>query len=520
MAVCPNCGAQNYDGAKFCTSCGGPLPVAQPVQQQPVQQPVQQAQPEAVQIPNPQQQYWTRPSSESVPVTPAEQPIPIAPAQPVYAQPITQPVQNRANRPKSNGWCNAGLALSIIGWCTMGITAPFGLLFSLIGLIVSSKKRQPGRGKAIAGLILSGVLIFSLAISLPMVWADVQKEFERGNITNPMELIDTLDEATDKQTDYSNKYVKKIVASRWVSIEDASCMEFKKDKSFKYFVSYEDLDDNYISGNYRIFTGEKAIDMLTSSYKSYGVKKSDVQQLMSDNSAFKEDNFVLIVFENDGQWVDGENIKDKEWETACYGFLVTSPDPSLLLIDMSTDIKLSFIQEDDYEKIKDQINPTTTEPTTDSTTEATVTEADPDAQTMGDSITGTVTLTQGKWDIWNDAVLSGSNFDSVQSRRNRETQTIINLCVYKNTYNSTALKQIADSLKNGMQTSGYSNIDMKTTTIGGFEAYEISGKATDGMYVNAWLFLDNNNKFHYITIEYFESDKASYEMVRDTYKLG
>ncbi len=260
--------------------------------------------------------------------------------------------------------------------------------------------------------------------------------------------------------------------------------------------------------------------MLTSSYKSYGVKKSDVQQLMSDNSAFKEDNFVLIVFENDGQWVDGENIKDKEWETACYGFLVTSPDPSLLLIDMSTDIKLSFIQEDDYEKIKDQINPTTTEPTTDSTTEATVTEADPDAQTMGDSITGTVTLTQGKWDIWNDAVLSGSNFDSVQSRRNRETQTIINLCVYKNTYNSTALKQIADSLKNGMQTSGYSNIDMKTTTIGGFEAYEISGKATDGMYVNAWLFLDNNNKFHYITIEYFESDKASYEMVRDTYKLG
>ena len=518
MAVCPNCGTQNYDGAKFCTSCGGPLtvaqpaaqqPVQQPVQQQTVQQPVQQAQPETVQIPNPQNQYWTRPSEESVPVTPAEQPIPIAPAQPVYAQPITQPVQNRANRPKSNGWCNAGLALSIIGWCTIGLTAPLGFLFSLIGLFSSSRKRQPGKGKAIAGLIVSGLLLLGLGVSLPMVWSDVQKEFERGNINDPMEFLNVVDEASEKQTDYSNKYVKKIVNNSWVAMENASCMEFKKDKSFKYFDSYEDLSDNYISGTYRIFTGDKALDMLTSTYKSYGIKKSDVQYLAKNNSAFKTDNFVLIVFENDGKWVDGENVKDKEWESACYGFLVTSPDTSLLLIDMTTGIRLSFIQADDYEKIKDQITPTTTEPAIDETTEATVTDAEPGAETMGDSITGTVTLTQGKWDVWNDAVLSGSNFDSVQSRRNRETQTIINLCVYKNTYDSATLKQIAESMKAGMEQSSYTDIAMKTTTLGGFEAYEISGKATDGMYVNLWLFLDSNNKFHYITIEYFESDKAS-----------
>ena len=34
------------------------------------------------------------------------------------------------------------------------------------------------------------------------------------------------------------------------------------------------------------------------------------------------------------------------------------------------------------------------------------------------------------------------------------------------------------------------------------------------------LFLDSNNKFHYITIEYFETDKAFYEMVKNTYKFG
>ena len=75
-------------------------------------------------------------------------------------------------------------------------------------------------------------------------------------------------------------------------------------------------------------------------------------------------------------------------------------------------------------------------------------------------------------------------------------------------------------MKAGMEQSSYTDIAMKTTTLGGFEAYEISGKATDGMYVNLWLFLDSNNKFHYITIEYFESDKASYEMVKNTYKFG
>ena len=58
MAVCPNCGALNNDGSKFCTSCGGPLPVAQPAPQ-PAAQPAPQA---SVEIPNPQNQYWQQPA--------------------------------------------------------------------------------------------------------------------------------------------------------------------------------------------------------------------------------------------------------------------------------------------------------------------------------------------------------------------------------------------------------------------------------------------------------------------------
>lgn len=523
MAICPNCGALNNDGSKFCISCGAPLPVPQPAAQ-PAAQPAPQPAPQAsVEIPNPQNQYWQQPSEpQSVPVQ-QPQAIPIVPAQPVYAQPITQPVQNRANKPKSNGWCTAGLVLSIVGWCTVGLTSIPGLLCSLIGLIVVSKKREPGKGKAIAGLILSGVLIFAMAISLPAIWPDVQKALENGEVNNPMEFLDTLDEASDKQTDLSDKYVKKIIKNNWVAMEDGSYLEFGKNQTFKYYKSYYDTSDNYYTGKYRMFSGEKAISTLTKYYKEYGITKSEIKSLISNNPAFKEENFVVVVLENDGMWMDGENVKDEEWDSVYYGFLVSSPDMSLLLINAVTDTRFSFVTSDDYDKISTATNATTTTETEETsaaaTTEATTT-ADPSFETMGDSVTGTITLTQGKWDNWSDQDLSGTNFEVVYGRINRNTQTIINLCVYKGTFDNAAIKSFADAIKSNMESGDYTDVGMTTTTIGGYGAYEVSGRHNSGLNVHLWLFLDNNSKFHYITVEYYDSDKASYDMVKSTYKFN
>ena len=345
MAVCPNCGANN-SGSKFCTSCGSPLPAPEPAPQQPASQPAQ-----SVPVESAQSQYWQQPAqTQSVPVEP-QQAIPIVPSQPVYATPITQPVQGRGNRPKSNGFCNAGLALSIIGWCTMGITAPLGLIFSFIGLISANKKNEPGRGKAIAGLIISGVLIFGLAISLPTVWADVQDAIDNGQVNNPYELLNAIDDANDRQTNVNDKYVKKILKSNWVAMEDGSYLEFGKKKTFKYYKSYEDTSDNYFTGTYRIYSGSDAVKQLTTTYKDYGINKDEIQRLIRNNEAFREDNFVIVVLENDGMWMDGENVKDEEWDSVYYGFLVTSPNNSLLLINAVTDTSFSFVTEEDYDKI-------------------------------------------------------------------------------------------------------------------------------------------------------------------------
>ena len=307
MAVCPNCGALNNDGSKFCTSCGGPLPVAQPAPQ-PAAQPAPQA---SVEIPNPQNQYWQQPAQpQAVPVQ-QPQAVPIVPAQPVYAQPITQPVQNKANKPKSNGLCTAGLVLSIIGWFTLGLTSIFGFLFSLIGLIVVSKKREPGKGKAIAGLIVSGVLIFGLAVSIPTIWADVQEAIDNGEVNNPIEFIDAIDEANDRQTNFNDKNIKKITKNNWVAMEDGSYLEFGKQQTFKYYKSYYDTSDNYYTGKYRMYSGSDALEQLTKTYKDYGITRTDVKSLINNNKAFSEDNFRNVFIPNSITSISGNSFNQR-----------------------------------------------------------------------------------------------------------------------------------------------------------------------------------------------------------------
>ena len=48
----------------------------------------------------------------------------------------------------------------------------------------------------------------------------------------------------------------------------------------------------------------------------------------------------------------------------------------------------------------------------------------------------------------------------------------------------------------------------------------MSTRYSDGTNLSIFLFLDGNSKLHYITIEYKDSDVASYEMLKSTYKFN
>ena len=90
---CPNCGAQNPDGAAFCGSCGASL--AAPQQSaQPVQQPVQQPQYQQTQYQQPQYQQpqMQQPYQQSAYQQPMQQPY----QQPQMAEQWQQPKKKKS----------------------------------------------------------------------------------------------------------------------------------------------------------------------------------------------------------------------------------------------------------------------------------------------------------------------------------------------------------------------------------------------------------------------------------------
>ncbi len=171
---CESCGSQINDGQAFCSNCGAPVKAApaanaasapaaapvmaapaaapQPVYQQPAPQPVYQpvAQP-----------VYQQPVYSAQPAVVVQQPV--------YAQPAAQPAAPRGNGPATAG-LTFGILTVVFCWSSY-FTYVFGLLgliFSIIGLV---KKKAPGKGKAVAGLILTGIGSVLAAVIIEVFWA-------------------------------------------------------------------------------------------------------------------------------------------------------------------------------------------------------------------------------------------------------------------------------------------------------------------------------------------------------------
>ncbi len=165
---CESCGSFINPGEAFCSNCGSPAPknsapatpAPAPAPQatvQPIMQPAPQ--PAAQPVPQPIQPAYQQPYQQPQYQQPVQMAQPIY--QPVYQQPvIITPIDNRT---RINGAATAGLIFGIINLCTSwipllnGIPAILGLIFSIAGV---SKKNAGGKGRAIAGLIMSSVGLF------------------------------------------------------------------------------------------------------------------------------------------------------------------------------------------------------------------------------------------------------------------------------------------------------------------------------------------------------------------------
>lgn len=176
---CESCGSLIPDGHSFCSNCGTPVsrPQAQPAQAAPA--PVAAA-PVAAAAPAPAAQP-VQPVYQQPAVQPVYQPVQPVYQQPVYQQPVYQQ-SPAAPVKRGNGPATAGLVFGILTMVFCWIPgifwgfALFGLIFSIIGV---AKRNASGKGKAIAGLILTVLgLIFGIVIQ-ETFWTMVGKEFEK-----------------------------------------------------------------------------------------------------------------------------------------------------------------------------------------------------------------------------------------------------------------------------------------------------------------------------------------------------
>ncbi|MDY6338661.1 MAG: zinc-ribbon domain-containing protein [Saccharofermentans sp.] len=227
---CESCGSLIPDGHSFCSNCGArvvspaaqaptavatpaPAPVA-PAPAQPVQSIYHQ--------PTYQQPTYQQPAYQ--PVQPLYQ-QPVYQAQPIYQQPVYQQVQPTTpkKRVRVNGAATAGLVLGIVTFTTCWfmwfiIFVPLffgflGLIFSIVGL---ARKNASGKGRAVAGLILS---------ILGIIFALLFRFFVFPNYINS--FIEELDAPLDLyDTNYSNN--------------DAN--------SFLIDGDFVNTDDGYVSG--------------------------------------------------------------------------------------------------------------------------------------------------------------------------------------------------------------------------------------------------------------------------------
>lgn len=209
---CESCGTFISDGQSFCSNCGTPAPAAPAASPAPSSAAPVSAAPVAAAVPvaaaSPAPAPAPQPVAQSIPAAQSSQPAygqpayqqPVAqPVQPVYQQPVypqpvyqqpvytqpqvvvQQPVVQAVPVKKGNGPATAGLVFGILTvvfcWSSYfcGVFALLGLIFSIVGLC---KKNAPGKGKAIAGLILTvigGIAAYLITI---FFWAAVGEAWD------------------------------------------------------------------------------------------------------------------------------------------------------------------------------------------------------------------------------------------------------------------------------------------------------------------------------------------------------
>ena len=504
MAICSNCGTQNADGTKFCTNCGAELPKLQ-----------------------------TEPKTDSILEDAKEASIPDIPQR--AAGEITMPTVSEPQIPvnpplstqKTNGLCIGGFVTSLVSILCCGITAIIGLILSIIGAVSAKKKKEKGMGLAIAGIIISSILLIIGLITF-CVRADYILKKISNNDWNFSDIAETYDDYDDEDNYYKNQ----ILDTKWCETTIGSCLVFNTEKNtFKYYSNYldgvlENEDANeYYTGVYEVYTGDEAVDKITTTYSDYGISRSELNNtIRAQGAGYNLDNAVLLVLHNEQFITNGENTLDEPSDTVLIGYI----NPMGNVLSVSNMVNYTFVPSYSYTPADwnttnetTDITYETTENTTESTemTEETTEKTGPYLTSVGNDATGTVALT-GDWVGFSEIGGFSSQIVEHEQTKNLTTGSIIGLYVLNVADDVTPEKLAQAGMYNMEVNNGATNVTGAHVTIGGYDAIQTYGLYPDNTMLVTWYFRGNDNKIRMITVEFSLDHYDDFSMVESNYSLN
>ena len=119
-------------------------------------------------------------------------------------------------------------------------------------------------------------------------------------------------------TESVNYDYEKIMGKSFV-MKDESYIVFNKDKTFIWYKTKDDLEDNYYEGTYTVYRGENAIKYISNDLSKYAVTEKEQRDLLKRNEDIKIDMYYNLNLVNK-KLVMNKEEKKLDYERHYYGY--------------------------------------------------------------------------------------------------------------------------------------------------------------------------------------------------------
>lgn len=135
-----------------------------------------------------------------------------------------------------------------------------------------------------------------------------------------------------------------LAGTSWIAANDGSQWVFHEDRTFHWYQTKGETDDNYFAGTYEFHIGRDALNYLTTELSAYGVTKDKMLGVISRAPEYTVDNFVCFSCVNQSFLLDGQEQLSGENTSSYFGFLLLD-GTYLDIANMTTGTYYGFMKE-------------------------------------------------------------------------------------------------------------------------------------------------------------------------------